>query len=182
MGPTEGPSNDPKNQDRRKARRPRTRRCLLKGCEKRYRPKKAAQRYCSPECRQAARKWSLWKGQRKYRGTQAGKEKRQAQCRRNRERVKARRKPQLKPAPETARVITSKFFRMYLRPARLLRDVHAQPKIPVATFLLKSMPEGYGTSLGAGTALEENSAPTRGESGCAAVLQRRSIHEQVSGG
>jgi hypothetical protein len=90
------------------------RRCLLKGCDKQYRPNKAAQRYCSPECRQAARQWSFWKAQQKYRDTQAGKEKRQAQCRRNRERVKSRKKRALNDSSENARVITLNFFRWLL--------------------------------------------------------------------
>jgi hypothetical protein len=110
MGPTEGPSNHPRNQERTRPRRPRIRGCLLKGCEKRFHPNKAAQRYCSPECREAARTWSRWKAQQKYRATQPGKEKRQAQCRRNRKRVKSRKKHQLKAADEAARVITSNFF------------------------------------------------------------------------
>ena len=32
--------------------RPRTRCCLLKGCERRFCPQRARQRYCSDECRQ----------------------------------------------------------------------------------------------------------------------------------
>lgn len=110
MGPTEGPSNHPQNQERTKSRRPRTRRCLLKGCDKRFRPIKAAQRYCSDECRAAARKWSRWKAQLRYRATEAGKEKRKAQCWRNRKRVKRRKDHELEAADEAARVITTVFF------------------------------------------------------------------------
>ena len=43
------------------------RRCLLKGCEQRYHPRQARQRYCSESCREAARKWSRWKAQQRYR-------------------------------------------------------------------------------------------------------------------
>ena len=42
---------------RQGARRPRQRRCLLKGCEKPFRPTHPQARYCSPECRAAARRW-----------------------------------------------------------------------------------------------------------------------------
>ena len=65
---SESPTSDRKNQAvrrKRSARRPRTRCCLLKGCEKRFRPRQASQRYCSAECRRAARKWSGWKAQQK---------------------------------------------------------------------------------------------------------------------
>jgi hypothetical protein len=65
MGPTENPTNPAENQEagrRQLARRPRNRRCLLKGCEQRFHPRQSRQRYCSGRCREAARKWSRWKG------------------------------------------------------------------------------------------------------------------------
>ena len=40
-----------------RARRPRQRQCLLKGCEKHFRPTHPQARYCSPECRAEARRW-----------------------------------------------------------------------------------------------------------------------------
>ena len=117
MGPPESPTNPPQNQAttpwrRQKCtrRRPRTRRCLLKGCHSRYRPPQARQRYCSPRCREAARRWSRWKAQEKYRGTPAGKQKRNRQCRRYRERVRNRKPQQREVVRETARVITKNFF------------------------------------------------------------------------
>ena len=51
--------NQAVGQRRRPARRPRTRRCLLKGCEQRFQPGQPQQRYCSQRCREAAR-WSLY--------------------------------------------------------------------------------------------------------------------------
>ena len=108
MGPTEGPSNHTQNQERTTARWPRTRRCLLKGCPLRFRPQQASQRYCGSQCRQAALDWSRWKAQQKYRATKQGKEKRQAQCLRNRDRVKSRKKEGLKAAADAARVISRK--------------------------------------------------------------------------
>ena len=109
----------------RPTRRPRTRGCLLKGCEQRVRPRHARQRYCSDDCRQAARTWSEWKAQQKYRVTAACKRKRSEQSRRYRERVKDRKPPAKEAVPEAARVITKKFFRRLLRPARLLRMLRA---------------------------------------------------------
>ena len=90
MGPFENPTVHPENQaaGRRKrwAHRPRRRRCLLKGCEQRFHPQQARQRYCSERCRHAARKWSRWKAQQAYRATVAGKQKRNGQSRHYRER------------------------------------------------------------------------------------------------
>jgi hypothetical protein len=69
----------------------------------------------------AAREWSRWKAQQKYRATEAGKIKRNGQSCRYRERVKNREKrPQEEAEPEAARVITQEFFRRLLRPPRLL--------------------------------------------------------------
>lgn len=120
MGPPEDCTREPGRGERAKrrkrpARRPRTRPCLLKGCERRFRPRQARERYCSPECRQAARKWSHWKAQQRYRATAAGREKRNGQSRRYRERVRTR--PPATPEealPEAARVITQNFFRPLL--------------------------------------------------------------------
>ncbi len=91
-------------------RRPRTRRCLLKGCAQRFRPRHARQRYCGEECRQAAREWSEWKARQSYRATAAAKQKRNAQSRRYRERRKSRKSPEKHGGPGRARVITKKFF------------------------------------------------------------------------
>ena len=66
------------------ARRPRERRCLLKGCEKHFRPTHPQARYCSPECRAAARRWRRRRASRQYRRTANGQEKRRAQSRRYR--------------------------------------------------------------------------------------------------
>jgi hypothetical protein len=125
MGLPESPTRYPENQapQRRKrlARRPRTRRCLLKGCEERFHARRARQRYCSEQCRVAARDWSRWKAQQKYRATAVGKRKRNGQSCRYRERLRNRNQtPQEEAAPEAARVITQDFFRRLLRPSWLL--------------------------------------------------------------
>lgn len=155
MAPTDGPSSAPQNQKRKKCCRPRTRRCLLKGCKKRFHPKKALERYCSDECRDAARKWSLWKAQLKYRATEHGKDQRKEQSRRNRKRVKHKKNHEFEAKDEAARVITINFFLPLLRPSWMLRDVQIQSEITAATILLKGMPESYGTGLGTRTAMEK---------------------------
>jgi len=88
MGPPESPTNPLQNQAttsrrprRGPRRRPRRRYCLLKGCQQRFRPQRARQRYCSDRCREAARRWSLWKAQHRYRRTSAGQQKRNGQSR-----------------------------------------------------------------------------------------------------
>ena len=116
MGLLENPTNRRQKQEaaRRKRSRcgPRTRRCLLKGCEQRYRPRQARQRYCGDECRKAARAWSRWKAQETYRATAAGKQQRNGQSRRCRERVRNRKTPTGEAVPDAARVIASDFFSM----------------------------------------------------------------------
>ena len=77
---------------RQGARRPRRRRCLLKGCEKSFRPTHPQARYCSPECRAAARRWRRRRASRQYRRTPKGRVNRQAQCRRYRCRCAERRR------------------------------------------------------------------------------------------
>ena len=136
------------------AHRPRTRRCLLKGCEQRFRPRQPRQRYCSSRCREAARRWSQWKAQEKYRATPAGREKRHGQSGRYRERISGRKTQEKEVVGEPARVITTEdFFRWLLRPARLLRGLRASTEKPAAKVLLASMPACDGACLGTGTAM-----------------------------
>lgn len=124
MGPPKSATSHPEKQEahrrKRPVRRPRARRCLLKGCEQRFHPRHARQRYCSEGCRAAAREWSEWKARQTYRETAGAKRKRKGQSRRYRERVKSRKPPEKEAVPEAARVITKKFFRGRLRPAWLL--------------------------------------------------------------
>jgi hypothetical protein len=119
MGPCEHPSTPPENQGTRalktggckhRAYRPRSRLCLLKGCERAYRPQHPLTRYCSEACRQRARRWREWKARRRYRQSTGCKQKRRAQSRRYRERQKARnqKKPSL-PATRGSSLLN--FFR-----------------------------------------------------------------------
>ena len=156
MGPSEDHPNSRINQERsgnRSCRRARSRRCLLKGCDRVYRPDHPLQRYCGEECRREAEIWRRWKAQQKYRATAQGKAKRKQQCERRRERRKAR-KPVFDAAAGGARVIPIRFFRSFLRSPWLLREVHENAPLSLPTFLLARVPACVGARLGAGTALE----------------------------
>ncbi len=161
MGPPEDCTRQPGRAERgggRKppARRPRTRECLLKGCEQRFRPRRAGERYCSRECREAARQWSRWKAQQRYRATAAGREKRNGQGQRYRERVRDRKQTTPEEAlPAAARVITQDFFRPLLRPPWLLPGVRRTAAITSPAVLLACVPTGPG----AGPAARATLAP-----------------------
>jgi hypothetical protein len=160
MGPSESPTGQAENQEgrpKRLARRPRTRLCLLKGCEQRFHPRQASQRYCSESCQKAARKWSRWKAQQRYRTTSAGKRKRNGQSQRYRERVRSRKPPEPEAVDEAARVITTEeFFRSFVRPAGLLRKIRARAAKSLATLLLADLPACVGARPREGAALERS--------------------------
>ncbi len=65
---------------------PRRRRCLLKGCEARFRSIHPMARYCSETCSREARRWSQWRANGRYRQSEQGQERRRQQCQRRRER------------------------------------------------------------------------------------------------
>ncbi len=128
MGLFKGATGRRENQEgrrKRSARQPRMRRCLLKGCEQCFHPRQARQRYCSQDCRSAARKWARHKAQQRYRTTTAGKQKRNGQSLRYRERVRSRQTAEPEAVDEAARVIPKNFFRRLLRPAWLLRKIRS---------------------------------------------------------
>jgi hypothetical protein len=156
---TEIPTSCPEHQQarlrKRLKRRARTRRCLLKGCEQRFHPRQARQRYCSERCRKAARKWSRWKAQERYRESAAGQQKRNDQSRRYRERVKDRKPAEPEAGSDAARVITAEHsFRPLLRPARLLREIRAPEAKSLATLLLARMQARAGARPRTGAAQE----------------------------
>ena len=68
----------------------RPRRCLLKGCERLFRPRRPQSHYCSESCRQAARRWRRWQASQRYRATEQGRERRREQSRRYRQRLRER--------------------------------------------------------------------------------------------
>ncbi len=156
MGPPESRTRTRKNQAAgRRKRRPRQRGCLLKGCEQRFHPRHARQRYCSAECRTKAEKWSRWKAQQRYRETAAGQAKRNGQSCRYRQRVKSRKPPEPEVVSEAARVITREhFFRAHLRPAGMLRRLRPPAAKSLAALLFAGMPARCGASAGARAALE----------------------------
>lgn len=116
MGPPENPTRHLEKQAasgrKRPVRRPRARCCLLKGCEQRFHPGHARQRYCSEERSKAAQEWAEWKARQKYRATAPAKQKRKQQRRRYRERVKERKPPEREVVSEAARVSPRNFFWM----------------------------------------------------------------------
>jgi hypothetical protein len=83
------------------------RRCLLKGCERWFLPKRPQARYCSPACQLAARRWRRWHASQRYRATTHGKQRRRDQARRYRSRRQQRATgpepppppPQVEPEP-----------------------------------------------------------------------------------
>jgi hypothetical protein len=80
--------------------RPRRRLCLLKGCEQPFRPSSPQARYCSAECRAAARRWRCWRASRTYRASEHGQARRRDQSRQYRQRRRARRAEQATPPLE----------------------------------------------------------------------------------
>lgn len=114
MGPHNHPTSHPEKHTGRPRKhavhRPRTRRCLLKGCKQRFHPEHARARYCSSRCRAQAHKWREWKAQRAYRATTKGKTKRQRQSQRYREHLKTRPAWKKNPIPRPTRVIPRKIF------------------------------------------------------------------------
>lgn len=151
MGPPEDCTRQPDRSERcggrkRPAHRPRTRPCLLKGCERPFRPLRATERYCSRECREAAGQWRRWKAQQRYRATAAGRKKRNGQSQRYRERVRNRKQTTPEEAlPEAARVITPNFFRPLLRSSRLLPGVLRTAAIASPKVLFQHVPTRHGT-------------------------------------
>ena len=164
MGPPESPTTRTGNQQgrpKRVAHRPRLRLCLLKGCGQRFHPRRAQQRYCGERCREAARKWSRWKAQQRYRSSGDGRQKRNGQSRRYRERVRSRKPRHPETVDGAARVIIQQFFRNLLRPAWLLRVLFAPAAQPLATLLFTRLPARSGAGPTTGTALETSAYLSR---------------------
>ena len=69
---------------------PACRRCLLKGCERWFLPRRPQARYCSPACQDAARRWRCWMARQRYRATPHGRQRRRDQARRARHRQQQR--------------------------------------------------------------------------------------------
>ena len=76
----------------------RARRCLLKDCERWFRPLRPQSRYCSGACAAAARRWRHVKASRRYRASAGG---RACRCEQNR-RYRQRRRQRTTNAPADA--------------------------------------------------------------------------------
>jgi hypothetical protein len=141
VGPSEHHTKSHKNQGciHKPCRRPRQRRCLLKGCDRFYHPKHPLQRYCSEACRDETKRWGQYKAQHTYRATANGKEKRKEQSCRRRQR---QREAASATAANGAWVIPIIFFRPLLRPARMLRTFSQNPSFSAAAFLFARVPAG----------------------------------------
>ena len=167
MGPDQDCPTPAKNQHlrrtrgtrqyQRRARCPRRRVCLLKGCGKFFRPQQPMARYCSEECREEARRWRQWKARQRYRRSAKGKQKRRAQSHRYRARRKEQ-KAQKIAAAGAARVIAMKFFFVLLRPSGLLCGVRPEPALTPATVLFLGLSPRSGASSGAREALARTTA------------------------
>ena len=72
-------------------RRPRVRRCLLKGCEGNFVPDDPLSRYCGRGCSAEARRWSQREANRRYRASEGGRRCRREQACRYRQRLRERR-------------------------------------------------------------------------------------------
>lgn len=68
----------------------RPRRCLLKGCERPFCPRRPQARYCSESCQMAARRWRRRRASQRFRQTERGRERRREQARRYRQRCRER--------------------------------------------------------------------------------------------
>ena len=68
----------------------RPRRCLLKGCERLFWPRRPQARYCSEGCQEAARRWRRRQASQRYRGSACGRARRREQARRYRQRLRER--------------------------------------------------------------------------------------------
>jgi hypothetical protein len=182
MGPSENPTSLSPNQERTRRqrrkhprRRPRTRRCLLKGCENRYRPRRARQHYCSPECQQAARAWARWKAQQRYRATAVGKQRRNGQSRRYRERVRNRKPPGPEAVPEAARVITKNFFSIISVTGRAVTRGLCSAVDPLVSGSARRSADTRGSVSGSesGVGRRRRSSKQRGRGGLGGELARR---------
>lgn len=64
--------------------------CLLKDCQRWFRPWHPLARYCSAACREAARRWRQQTANRRYRASEQGKCRRREQACRHRQRARER--------------------------------------------------------------------------------------------
>ena len=109
----------------------RWRRCLLKGCGQWFQPSHPSCRYCSLPCVAEAERWRDWRSQHKYRASGNGRQHRQQQARRYRQRYPKRRRPACRPPPVAAAPRQLVELRQIVsRPAGLPPPIAAAPAEP----------------------------------------------------
>lgn len=161
MGPSEDRSADEKNQadhlrtagGGRRVRHPRHRACLLKGCERRFRPLQPRTRYCSEECRDEARRWREWKARHHYRQSEGGKQKRRAQSRRYRLRSKRARTAQQGPGRQREGHRKKKYFAAPAIGLAAMRNSSGADALPCSDFVRPAVAErwsGFWSANGVG--------------------------------
>ena len=82
-------------------------RCLLKGCEVWFLPRRPQARYCSPACQEAARSWRCWHSCQRFKATDHGKKLRRDQARRYRIRLRQQSSLTQTPPPDDDIELTS---------------------------------------------------------------------------
>ena len=101
------------------------------------------------ECREAAALWRKWKAQRQYRRSEGGRECRLEQSRRRRGRLAERKRRGERRAERrngaAPWVISQQEIFVLVRPAGLLRDVHAYQPLADAAVLLAALSACTGT-------------------------------------
>ncbi len=91
MGHSQFPRTSPSGQSPRSRRwHPNCHRCLLKGCEVWFLPRRPQARYCSPACQESACRWRRWLSCQRFKATTHGKAIRREQARRYRIRLQQR--------------------------------------------------------------------------------------------
>jgi hypothetical protein len=96
---------------RTRLRRLRRRRCLRKGCDHTYQPRRWNQRYCQdPECQRELRRWQAAKRQQRHRDSEPVRAKHAAAERERRRQAKSRSKPVEEVAGDLARGHAAKDF------------------------------------------------------------------------
>ena len=165
--------------DGRRAQPPGTRRCLLKGCERWFRPARPQCCYCSPACQAAARRWRRWRAAQTYRGTPHGKECRRAQSCRYRERRRERQaaaadNPERPREGQRPAEIPGRFPQKSAcdRPGCYELFV-LTPLSSAAAFLYIGLPSGVTASAAAGTASAR--APSPGSSTATPIAARPAV-------
>ena len=123
----------------------------MKGCELWFCPQCAQQRYCSEECWWAARRCSRWNAQQSYRAAAAGKEKRNEQGQRYRERVRKRQQPVAARSREgnDQRVLSV----TVATGLAAMEDSRTWGESPLRRFLFHARASRHGTCLATGAVL-----------------------------